>query len=82
MKYSYYFILSVFFITSFAVSAQSVPWQVKNAFNTKYPSAKNIKWKHEINDFRALFETEEIHFEASFSNNGDQQRYRKLLKEI
>lgn len=79
MKIINYSLLSVLLITFFAGPAQTVPRQVKNVFNAKYPEAMNVEWKHEVNDFSATFIKENKLYEASFNNNGD---WKKTQKEI
>ncbi|MEO8664889.1 MAG: PepSY-like domain-containing protein [Ignavibacteria bacterium] len=56
---------------SINVNAQTVPATVSEAFNKKFPDAKNVRWnKESSNDYEASFEMNGITSSADFSKKG------------
>ncbi len=59
-------------LMSVGAYAQTIPAAVTQAFNSKFPSAANVKWdKENKNDYEASFDMNGITYSANFTATGD-----------
>ncbi|MDB5226704.1 MAG: ribosome biosis protein [Bacteroidota bacterium] len=48
-----------------------LPPLVSTAFSTKYPTAQNVQWNNQGNEYKVAFNADGDRYEAKFNNNGD-----------
>jgi hypothetical protein len=68
-------LIATFLIAVISLHAQirKIPSEVTNAFNTKFPQAKNVEWKDNLTAFEADFKLDSSTVSASFSTKGEWQ---------
>jgi len=49
---------------------RKIPAEVTEAFRGKYPTALNVEWRDRLTGFTAVFDQDNIHYEAKFTNKG------------
>ncbi|WP_447641050.1 MULTISPECIES: PepSY-like domain-containing protein [Chitinophagaceae] len=78
------FALSFFLIGQTQAQFRKIPSVVTNAFNKKYPEAKDVSWKDKITSFQATFTQDDIETAAWFSSDGSwkQTEVTVPIKEI
>lgn len=77
MKRAYYLVLALALIlTSGTVSfaqVRKIPSEVTEAFKQKYPAASNVEWRDKLSNFSAVFESDNVQYEARFNSKGEWQ---------
>jgi hypothetical protein len=66
--------------TSFA-QVRKIPAEVTEAFKQKYPSATNVEWRDKLSTFSAIFESDNIQYEARFNSKGEWQLTENEIEE-
>ena len=68
----YYFLMFCFALAINTAHAQvrKLPAEVTEAFRQKYPMAKNVEWRDRLSGFTAVFDLDNVHYEAKFTNKG------------
>jgi hypothetical protein len=66
--------------TSFA-QVRKIPAEVTEAFKQKYPSATNVEWRDKLSTFSAIFEADNIQYEARFNSKGEWQLTENEIEE-
>jgi len=71
-KTVYYFLMFCFALAINTAHAQvrKLPAEVTEAFRQKYPMAKNVEWRDRLSGFTAVFDLDNVHYEAKFTNKG------------
>lgn len=78
-------ILTVLFALSLLIVGQTkaqfrkIPSSVTNAFNKKYPEAKDISWKDKITSFQATFTEDDVEYAAWFNSDGSWKQTETTL---
>lgn len=75
--------LCLVFATYGTADAQvrKIPSEVTEAFRGKYPTALNVEWRDRLTGFTAVFDLENIHYEAKFTNKGLWQNTENKITE-
>lgn len=61
--------------------AQGIPTKVKDAFKTKFPDAKSIKWdKENETEWEAEFKLKGVSYSANFSTDGEWKETEHKIK--
>jgi hypothetical protein len=60
---------------------RKIPAEVTEAFRGKYPTALNVEWRDRLTGFTAVFDLENIHYEAKFTNKGLWQNTENKINE-
>ena len=66
--------------TSFA-QVRKIPSEVTEAFKDKYPNATNVEWRDKLSSFSAVFESDDIQYEARFNSKGEWQLTENEIEE-
>jgi hypothetical protein len=66
--------------TSFA-QVRKIPSEVTEAFKQKYPSGTNVEWRDKLSTFSAVFESDNIQYEARFNSKGEWQLTENEIEE-
>ena len=85
MKRAYSLLLALALIvttaaTSFA-QVRKIPSEVTEAFKQKYPAATNVEWRDKLSNFSAVFESDDVHYEARFNSKGEWQLTENEIEE-
>ncbi len=77
MKRAFYLLLALaLIVTTGTVSfaqVRKIPSEVTEAFKQKYPTASNVEWRDKLSNFSAVFEADNIQYEARFNSKGEWQ---------
>ncbi len=77
MKRSYFLLLALaLIVTTSTVSfaqVRKIPSEVTEAFKQKYPTASNVEWRDKLSNFSAVFESDNVQYEARFNSKGEWQ---------
>jgi hypothetical protein len=77
MKRSYSLLLALaLIVTTGTVSlaqVRKIPSEVTEAFKQKYPAASNVEWRDKLSNFSAVFESDNVQYEARFNSKGEWQ---------
>ena len=78
------FALSFLFVWRTQAQFRKIPSSVTNAFNEKYPDAKDVSWKDKITSFQATFTQDDTETAAWFNADGSWKKteYAVPIKEI
>lgn len=49
---------------------RKIPASVTKSFKEKYPQAENVEWKDKLTQFAALFESNDVKYDARFDSKG------------
>lgn len=84
MKKIIYYCLALCF--AFAISTadaqmRKLPAEVTEAFRQKYPTATNVEWRDRLSGFTAVFDLNNVHYEAKFTNKGFWQSTENKIPE-
>lgn len=60
---------------------RKIPAEVTEAFRGKYPTALNVEWRDRLTGFTAVFDQDNIHYEAKFTNKGFWQSTENKITE-
>jgi hypothetical protein len=66
--------------TSFG-QVRKIPSEVTESFREKYPAATNVEWRDKLSSFSAVFESDEVHYEARFNSKGEWQFTENEIEE-
>ena len=66
--------------TSFA-QVRKIPSEVTEAFKEKYPNATNVEWRDKLSNFSAIFESDNVQYEARFNSKGEWQLTENEIEE-
>ena len=66
--------------TSFA-QVRKIPSEVTETFKQKYPEATNVEWRDKLSNFSAVFESENVQYEARFNSKGEWQLTENEIEE-
>ena len=82
-KAVYYFLMFCFALAINTAHAQvrKLPAEVTEAFRQKYPMAKNVEWRDRLSGFTAVFDLDNVHYEAKFTNKGFWQSTENKIAE-
>ena len=67
-------------ITSFA-QVRKIPSEVTESFKQKYPGATNVEWRDKLSSFSAVFEENDVQYEARFNSKGEWQLTENEIEE-
>ena len=73
MKKTVFYVLMFCFalaINTAHAQVRKLPAEVTEAFRQKYPMAKNVEWRDRLSGFTAVFDLDNVHYEAKFTNKG------------
>ena len=76
MKRVFAYVLALALVTTTAASfaqVRKIPAEVTEAFKQKYPSATNVEWRDKLSNFSAVFDSDNVHYEARFNSKGEWQ---------
>lgn len=73
--FPYFLVLALVITTTAASVAQvrKIPAEVTEAFKQKYPEATNVEWRDKLSNFSAVFESDNVQYEARFNSKGEWQ---------
>lgn len=77
-------VLFAFAFSSFTGSfaqVRKIPSEVTEAFRLKYPEASNVEWRDKLSSFSAIFEVDNIEYEARFNSKGEWQFTENVIEE-
>lgn len=79
----YCLMLGLAFTFNAAAHAQvrKIPAVVTEAFRSKYPTALNVEWRDRLSGFTAVFDLDNVHYEAKFTNKGFWENTENKLAE-
>jgi hypothetical protein len=60
---------------------RKIPSEVTEAFKQKYPEATNVEWRDKLSTFSAVFESNNIQYEARFNSKGEWQFTENEIEE-
>jgi hypothetical protein len=84
MKRAFPAFFSLLLIISTAISfgqVRKIPSEVTESFREKYPAATNVEWRDKLSSFSAVFESDEVHYEARFNSKGEWQFTENEIEE-
>ncbi len=81
MKKILFIILAIFFNTWANTQDDELPAKVNEAFNLKYPKAKNVYWDLEDNNYKIEFEIFPDTYTAFFSETGKWFETAKIISD-
>ena len=81
--FSLFFTLSLVVATAATSVAQvrKIPSEVTEAFKQKYPTATNVEWRDKLSNFSAVFESDNVQYEARFNSKGEWQLTENEIEE-
>lgn len=60
---------------------RKIPSEVTEAFKEKYPEAAKVEWRDKLSTFSAVFELDNIQYEARFNSKGEWQFTQNEIEE-
>lgn len=79
--FSVFLALFILGITISFAQVRKIPSEVTEAFKEKYPTATNVEWRDKLSTFSAVFESDNIHYEARFNSKGEWQLTENEIEE-
>jgi hypothetical protein len=84
MKKIIYYCLALCFalaLNTADAQVRKLPAEVTEAFRSKYPTATNVEWRDRLSGFTAVFDQDNVHYEAKFTNKGFWQSTENKIAE-